>query len=626
MTIQADKADLIATEDNREADALTTERVFFWLAVLFLLNLLLRLFYFRYDFVNGDEAVRALTAARVLDGARLYTDIVTDKPPGATLFYAMVFALFGRSMKAVHVVAALWNFATAMIVYLTSARLFTRRAALWAALLFVYFSTNYLTPDMMAANTEMLMALPYTAAFYFFIRAYSDSGERTQPRRALPPAMLFAAAGLMTGLAALFKQVAVFNLAFFALYEFFDAISNRAKHHRTTESSQIGYGWLAALKRATGRLLLVAAGFAFVMTLFFAHLKLTGTLDDFWRYAISLGMLYIDAMPPGLWWRFMLGRVFGYVLFNAALWSLAVWAAARACKSFLKRRNWDDEARDDSRKAFRFDMAITLWAAMSLSGVFTSGRFFGHYFIQMLPALSMLASRAVVRLGDSLKNQSHRRSAQAAVAALVILFLFGFVRIHHRTAILAYETITGARTRWSQNWGMTEREDEAAIIAQRLRGEINAGQPLYIWGYALDIYWRTGARPASRFLTPYYITGRFPEITTELAPPDERFWAEARTSFIEDLRRSRPRLILDVDGSFLQLPYKEVTDFIRENYDFNGAEKIGPDPARPFFIYRLKQTSGGIVLFQSRGEENHLAHVTLIPKLRRQKQAFFFTR
>src|SRR5438034_5660366 len=141
---------------------------------LFLLNVLLRVFYVRYDFVNGDEGVRALTAARMLEGARLYADVVTDKPPGASLFYASVFTVFGSSMKAVHLAAIVWNFGTALVIYLIGTRFYSRRIGLWTALLFVYFSTNYFTQDMMAANTEMLMALPYATAFYFFMAVASD--------------------------------------------------------------------------------------------------------------------------------------------------------------------------------------------------------------------------------------------------------------------------------------------------------------------------------------------------------------------------------------------------------------------------------------------------------------------
>src|SRR5438128_906205 len=130
-----------ATSCNGKADV-TANQILLALAALFLLNLLLRVFYIRYDFVNGDEGVRALTAVRMLEGARLYADVVTDKPPGASLFYAAVFAIFGRSMKAVHAAAIIWNFATSFVVFLIGALLYNKRVGLWAALLFVYFSTN----------------------------------------------------------------------------------------------------------------------------------------------------------------------------------------------------------------------------------------------------------------------------------------------------------------------------------------------------------------------------------------------------------------------------------------------------------------------------------------------------
>src|SRR5436853_7152458 len=193
------KPEIMANQGEHWQKALTSRQVLLAFAGLFILNLLLRVFYLRYDFVNGDEGVRALTATRLLEGARLYADVVTDKSPGTTLFYATVFALFGRSMKAVHLAATVWNFATAIVIYLTTARVHGKRIALWAALLFVYFTTNYFTQDTMAANTELLLALPYTAAFACFMRASDMSSERPAARRSL----LFIGAGVMTGLAAM---------------------------------------------------------------------------------------------------------------------------------------------------------------------------------------------------------------------------------------------------------------------------------------------------------------------------------------------------------------------------------------------------------------------------------------
>lgn len=537
-------------------------RVFWCLAGLFLLNLLLRLFYLRYQFVNGDETVRALTAVSLLDGARLYQDIVTDKPPGATFFYATVFALFGRSMQAVHVAAAIWNFATAAVLYLAAARGYGKRAGLWAALLFVYFSTNYHTQDMMAANTELLMLLPYTASFYFFVRA-AGACKRAG-------AIRLVAAGLMTGVAILFKQVGVFNLGFFALYEIF-SIYDARKRAGTTIKTEL---W-----RSMVRLFFLALGVAAVLSAFALWLMLEGSAAEFWRNTVVLGKHYVDAMPVEMWLRLMAGRTLAYILFNAALWSLAVWAGAGAVKSYFE--NGDAQSEITS-----FTLAVVLWGAASLAGVFTGGRFFGHYFIQVLPALALLASRAVEVLFDRSRDPRRARNALAALAALVVFSLFGFIRFHGRTFVLAYETLTGRSTERSARWGMTVREREAEQIAARLRDRVGAGEPLYIWGYAGDVYWRTGARPASRYLTPYYLTGQFSEELPSVEKPGDSFWQENRARLIEDLKRTRPRLILDVYGGLLSLPYAELTEFVKENY--RRERGIGTDPNRPFIVFRRK--------------------------------------
>jgi hypothetical protein len=219
-----------------------------------------------------------------------------------------------------------------------------------------------------------------------------------------------------------------------------------------------------------------------------------------------------------------------------------------------------------------------------------SGRFFGHYFIPVLPALSLLAAEGVELLGQRMRDPVRKRSAWVTAAILGLLFLVGFARAHHRTAILAYETITGARTRWSERWGMTERQHEAELIADSLRGKIAKGEPLYIWGYAHDVYWRTGCRPASRYLTPYYIDGRFPDAEDKIVAADDQPWREASENLIEDLRRTRPRLILDVYGSINQLPFPHVVDFIDQNYRYEG--NVGPDPSRPFSVLVLKSPGG----------------------------------
>lgn len=554
------------------------------LGCLLVLNLLLRVFYLRYQFLNGDETIRALTAVRLLDGGTLYVDVVTDKPPGATLFYAAVFALFGRSMTAVHLSAWVWNFLTAAVIYLIGRRFAGRRVGVLAAAIFVYFSTNYFTQDMMAANTELLMALPYTIAFLLFMLAQHDLPERDAEDiqiNAVRRYWLSVAAGLMAAAALIFKQVGVFILLFFAVYA---AISAYQKSRRDGRKVRLGSMLVAVYEK------LAPAGVGVILGVgsLLAWLYFTGALRGFWRYSVRMGAAYVGSLPPGLWLKFMTGRLGGYVLFNAALWMLALWAVIAFVRSRRRSAEHLDTRPGNDGGADGFELSLVSWAAASMLGLFAGGRFFGHYFFALLPALSLLGARGLeLMLGELRARRSSHRLVRLAVAVVILSLAIGFYRFHHRTAILAYETLTGTSSRFSESWGMTEREREAEEIARFVRERIGEGEPLYIWGFSLDVYWQSGCRPASRFLTPNYVAGHFyPELSRAEAPGDP-FWRDAREQLIDDLRASRPRLILNTDEALYDLPFPEITEFIRDNYVYEG--QIGSDPARPFLIFRLRE-------------------------------------
>jgi hypothetical protein len=576
----------------------TGKTVVLGLAGIFLLNLLLRIFYARFQFINGDEAIRALTALRMLDGGRLYVDVMTDKPPGSTFFYLAVLAVFKHSMLAVHIAAIVWNFATAFVLYRIGSRFYSKVTGLWAALLFVYFSTNYFPPDTMAANTELLLVLPYAMSFYAWLVASSkrpakDSDMAGSSGKKAALWWLFAA-GFLTGVSLLFKQIGILNLVFFLLYETVGSRLNSGMFKLASASQQAGGSStpespsLVAGPTAT-RIIILIAGFAAPMTFLAGWLCYTGALEGFWRNTIVLEAFYLKSLPDSIWIRFMVQRTFGYVLFNLALWALA---ASALWKSLSKPKHGSSLAgrkyvNITSRDTAALDLSIALWGLISLCGVFASGRFYGHYFIPVLPALSLLGARGLEHLRAAARLTETRKRARVAITALIAVFLFSFIRFHDLTAALAYEAFTGKSTSWVREWGVTKRETEAATIAMAVRNQIGEGGYLYIWGYALDVYWRSGCRPASRYLTPYYVTGHFyPEVTAATAATSGKFWEDARTQFIDDLRTIKPRMILNIDEPIQSLSYPDIVDFINENYTRDGT--IGPNINNQFIVYRLK--------------------------------------
>src|SRR4051812_46112415 len=181
-------------------------RAWFLFFSLFAFNLLLRVVYARFEFLlNPDELLWAVSAREFLAGKTLYRDVWLDKPPGATLIYAGVFAITGVKMVAIRIFTPVYVFVTALVVR-AIAKQMDERIGWLAGFLFSFLSVNYFPEDMILLNTELLMLLPSCAAVWCFIRGLVRDDERVA---------YFIAAGMLTAVAILIKPVAVFNLLFF---------------------------------------------------------------------------------------------------------------------------------------------------------------------------------------------------------------------------------------------------------------------------------------------------------------------------------------------------------------------------------------------------------------------------
>jgi len=168
-------------------------------------------------------------------------------------------------------------------------------------------------------------------------------------------------------------------------------------------------------------------------------------------------------------------------------------------------------------RRFRGNLDLWLWTAAGVVAVVSGFRFFGHYYLQLVPPLVLLATGPIV-------NASKRT---LAVIAVVVAVPVGF---------FAQKALTSHLSR---------TEVVARDVSAYVRRTVPENGRILVWGHLPEVYWQTHRRPATRFATTGFLTGqsggRPPSLTgMQYAAPG------AWTDFEADLRAHPPALVLDL--------------------------------------------------------------------------------
>jgi hypothetical protein len=547
---------------------------------------LLRIFYAGH--LYQDDGLWFTAAEEVLRGKALYSDVYFDKPPGLPLVYALLFKLFGAHIITVRLFTIAYSVAVSWLLYRFGGWLYGWKAGLLAAAMFAVFSTTYTTGHVQGLTSDFLMLWPYTAGAYLLLRCTTGSRSRqSSVLRAL-------SGGLLVGLAAQINPKALFALAFFGLV----LILKRPGRDDSTPALVVS-GW------APLGLALVGAALGSVLVL--GPVASTGSLGAYWRYVWEWGGRYAAYYSAGdaVWTA--VSQTGGYFLLNNTLLVALVLVGV----SVVRRKRTTNYAPDEM---------VLLWFATSYAGVAVGGRFFGHYFLQIIPSLCLIGASGLSRVVAAFNSPAwqHRRFGRSALAAALTLGLvFTVVRFHGRTAVLALDCVRGTKSASTSAWfherlnheermvaavvsEMPDREEAAARVgleAMRLDGpryrpEEGPHDYLFVWGYRPEIYYWSGLLPASRFLSTQPLTGvpadvhYFGDGSRPLLDPGST--AQARNQLLRDLEQTRPKFIVDELGMFnseLSLEdFSEFREFMQQYKQFGTTGR--------FLVYRRRDLSG----------------------------------
>ena len=547
---------------GKRQEHISRATLFKFFMVLTGISLLLRISYSGHMF--QDDGFWFTAAEEILRGKALYREIYFDKPPGLPLVYALLFKTFGTHILTIRLFTVFYSVAVAAVLYRFGTHLFCRRVGLLAAAMFAVFSTTYTTGHVQGLNTDFLMLLPYTAGAYLLVRSRFDDCVQGWSR----PRWLAVFGGVLVGVAFQINPKAAFDLVFFVVAVIFPGRLQPEK--------------AGAAGRSIYMVALAIAGFVGGSLPFLAYLAAERSLWAYWQYVWDWGSRYaVYHGAPDILISALRQSASYFALNNTLLVGLA-FAVAKTFRA--RRENRDETGRTKqapealSSRGFRADLILLIWFAASYAGLAVGGRFFGHYFFQIMPALCLIGARGVLGMAFELRK---RKSARLLVLSLLAAgFCFTVVRFHSRTPVLAADWLRGTRSRITDGWyheRLKREERRVAAVVKELAGkeeaadqvgleEMRVGGPrtrpsvdgadyLFIWGYRPEIYYWSGLLPASRYLSTQPLTGvpadmHYFDNENHRLLFDEATTAAARVQLVRDLNETQPNFIIDELGAF----------------------------------------------------------------------------
>jgi 4-amino-4-deoxy-L-arabinose transferase-like glycosyltransferase len=402
---------------------------------LVLLTLATRLPLLRVDRPIDDEVVYAVAAQTIVQGGLPYINAVERKPPLLFYVYAAVLRTFGPyNWHALHGVEVIWILATMAGLFVIGRRLFDRDVGLIAALLYSIFQAwSYW--NNLAFNGEVLMNLPIVWAYAF---AFSSQDSRRIFN-------LFVAGGLLAA-GFLLKQPAAIALVPLALYVFTPSGGTRR----------------LATSDGFSRLLALSLGFSVILVAAGVWLFARGLLGDAFYWTIT------NHAIPEVFWIKGLENTLAFMAFCLPL-TAGAWFSTRNQNLWL--------GKESERHAL---VALVI---VSLIGAGSSGRFYPHYYIALVPPCALLAAPWFAMMCRADGRERHvGRLAQAWLAATVVIFGIAHVR------------------------GLA-RQPAVSEAGRYLRAHSSADDRVFVWGQETRIYVDAQRRPASRYIATFPLTG-----------------------------------------------------------------------------------------------------------------------
>lgn len=400
-----------------------------WL-ILPLLAVVLRFFSFFPSVIDHDESTYLIIGRDVLAGKVYFKDVIDTKPIGIFWLYAFFQALVGESIFWLRAIAAIWIGITSVILFRIAWKWHGDTTAAWATGLIYVFLSSTFTFWGVSPNTEIFFNLFTVTAFYLLLFSGPPGHKRM---------VMDAVAGFLLGSAFIIKYVALADAAAIGLFVLWQATLQKR-----------------LLQEGVGRGVVIVAGFLLPIAGVWLYYWAQGELQTLYFYTFEVTGRY----PASITWLERLEFMGDFLLRFLPINCLVVMTLF---------------SKNDKTASYKW--LFILWIVLVFWVIVIPGKTFGHYFIQMMPVLSLAAGVAFLlpALQKLRKAVSGRPAWMSGIALVILLVYF-------------------------QKKDYFDKPDKEKIVLEYLLDQMQPGDQFYTGNYHHILYYLSGKTSISPYV------------------------------------------------------------------------------------------------------------------------------
>lgn len=507
--------------------------------------------------LERDEGEYAYAGQLILQGVPPYTLAYNMKFPGTYAAYAAIMSIFGQTITGIHLGLLLVNAATIILVFLLGRQLVNSVVGLTAGMSYAVLSVSPSVLGFTGHATHFVL-LPVLGGTLFLLN--------TTDRRLF--GWLFAS-GLLFGLGVLMKQPGVFFALFGAIY----LVSNDL-HCRFR------------LEKILLRTLIFSAGV--ILPLGFTGLLLwrIGVFNRFWLWTIDYARQYGSLVPFSQAPRYFFYSAKEVIVAGWPIWTLAGIGVVAGL--------WDRR----TRSVAAFLLGFLFFSGLALCPGFY---FRLHYFILVLPAVSLLAGVGIGRLLDL---SADRWGVVRFIPILILGFALAWPILAERKFFFEASPVDASRMIYPEAPFV-----ESVRIAEYLREHTTRNDTIAVLGSEPQIYFYSDRHSATGYIYTYGLM------------ENQKYANQMQQEMIREIELARPKFLISVvmPDSWLQRPESErliftwANEYAAQNYTVAGfVNLVAPGKTDYYFDdvpQSVPQLGKYILIYQRKSQKNDEARM-----------------